>query len=59
MLVGLGIVAAFFAKTNYGILVGLALVATEASGSRDGFRNLFTKKYFYTGLNGQYLVLQR
>jgi len=50
MLVGLGILACFFAKTNYGILLGLALVVSEIVGSRDGFRKLLTKRYFFIGL---------
>jgi hypothetical protein len=50
MLVGLGILAAFFSKTNYGILLGLALVVSEICGSRAGFRNLLTRRYFYIGL---------
>lgn len=50
MLVGLGILAAFFSKTNYGILLGLALAVSEICGSRAGFRNLLTKRHFYIGL---------
>jgi len=49
-LVGLGVVAAFFAKTNYGILLGLALVVAEVTGARTGFRNLFSRRYFWTAL---------
>jgi 4-amino-4-deoxy-L-arabinose transferase-like glycosyltransferase len=50
VLAGLGVVAAFFAKTNYGIILGLALVVAELTGARTGMRTLFSRRYVWTFL---------